>query len=73
VAAVALVREDARDGAADEHLHVRNHGCQRVAAIWIAGQRLHVGDELAAVCTENLNPNVLTMKSAQYGARTPDR
>jgi hypothetical protein len=25
-----------------------------------------------AVCTENLNPNVLTMKSAQYGARIYD-
>jgi hypothetical protein len=24
------------------------------------------------VCTENLNPNVLTMKSAQYGARIYD-
>jgi transposase len=31
-------------------------------------------DEAAwgAVCTENLNPNVLTMKSAQYGARIYD-
>ena len=28
--------------------------------------------QLAAVCTENLNPNVLTMKSAQYGARIYD-
>ena len=28
--------------------------------------------ELAVVCTENLNPNVLTMKSAQYGARIYD-
>ena len=27
---------------------------------------------LAVVCTENLNPNVLTMKSAQYGARIYD-
>src|SRR6266702_3918799 len=26
----------------------------------------------ALVCTENLNPNVLTMKSAQYGARIYD-
>jgi hypothetical protein len=26
----------------------------------------------APVCTENLNPNVLTMKSAQYGARIYD-
>jgi hypothetical protein len=28
--------------------------------------------ECAVVCTENLNPNVLTMKSAQYGARIYD-
>ncbi len=49
VAAVALVGEDARDGVADERLHVRNHRCQRVAVIWIAGQRLHMGDELAAL------------------------
>src|SRR5580700_105707 len=27
---------------------------------------------LEVVCTENLNPNVLTMKSAQYGARIYD-
>jgi len=27
---------------------------------------------VGAVCTENLNPNVLTMKSAQYGARIYD-
>src|SRR6266404_8283516 len=29
-------------------------------------------DEAMPVCTENLNPNVLTMKSAQYGARIYD-
>ena len=49
MAAIALVGEDARDGAADERLHVRNHRCQRVTIIWIARQRLHVGDELAAL------------------------
>src|SRR3979411_2163209 len=49
VAAVALVREDARDGVADERLHVRDHGRQRVTVIGIAGQRLHMGDELAAL------------------------
>ena len=27
---------------------------------------------IEAVCTENLNPNVLAMKSAQYGARIYD-
>src|SRR2546428_10799441 len=49
VAAVSLVGEDTLDGVADERLHVRDHGCQRVAVIWIAGQRLHMGDELAAL------------------------
>ena len=49
VAAVSLVGEDARDGVADERLHVRDHGFQGVAIIWIAGQRLHMGDELAAL------------------------
>jgi hypothetical protein len=29
-------------------------------------------EKIAPVCTENLNPNVLTMKSAQYGARIYD-
>jgi hypothetical protein len=28
--------------------------------------------DVIPVCTENLNPNVLTMKSAQYGARIYD-
>lgn len=49
VAAVALVGEDARDGAADQRLHVRDHRCQRVAVIGIAGQGLHMGNELAAL------------------------
>ena len=49
VAAISLVGEDARDGVADQRLHVRDHGCQRVAVIGIAGQRLHMGDELAAL------------------------
>ena len=49
VAAISLVGEDARDGVADQRLHLRDHGCQRVAVIGIAGQRLHMGDELAAL------------------------
>ena len=49
VAAISLVGEDARDAAADQRLHVRDHGFQGVAIIWIAGQRLDVGDELAAL------------------------
>ena len=63
VAAIALVGEDALDGVADQRLHVRDHGCQRVTVIRVAGQRLHMGDELAAlgsvsvVATETLTPN----------------
>ena len=34
--------------------------------------KLRLQAENAVVCTENLNPNVLTMKSAQYGARIYD-
>ena len=48
VAAISLVGENARDSVADERLHVGNHGCQRMAVIGIAGQRFHMGDELAA-------------------------
>ena len=45
--------------------------------IALAGGRelitLHdAADYITAVCTENLNPNVLTMKSAQYRARIYD-
>ena len=46
-----------------EYLHVRNHRCQRVTVIGIAGQCLHIGDELAAlavlevVATLTLTPN----------------
>ncbi|MFK4535066.1 hypothetical protein ABIA00_003249 [Bradyrhizobium ottawaense] len=45
---VSLVGEDARDRVADEPHHVRDHGSQRVTVIGMAGQRLHMGDELAA-------------------------
>ena len=34
--------------------------------------KLRLEAENAVVCTENLDPNVLTMKSAQYGARIYD-
>jgi hypothetical protein len=37
---VSLVGEDARDGIADQRLHLRDHGCKRVAVIWISGHRL---------------------------------
>lgn len=39
----------ARDGVADEMLDFRNDRCQRVAIIRVAGQRLCVDDELAAL------------------------
>jgi hypothetical protein len=40
----------------------------------VVGAEMHIqgGPEQTVVCTENLNPNVLTMKSAQYGARIYD-
>jgi hypothetical protein len=40
----------------------------------LCGFAPYIGALIAAraVCTENLNPNVLTMKSAQYGARIYD-
>ena len=49
VAAISPVGEEAGDDVADERLHVRDHGGQRVTVIGIAGQRLHMGDELAAL------------------------
>jgi hypothetical protein len=36
------------------------------------GRDLLFHTRIAVVCTENLNPNVLTMKSARYGARIYD-
>jgi len=49
VAAVSLVGEEALEGVADQRFHVRDHGCQGVTIIGIAGQRLHMGNELAAL------------------------
>jgi addiction module HigA family antidote len=63
VAAVALVGEDARNGAADQRLHVRDHGCQGVAVIGIAGSAftwVTNWPPLAwpiEVATETLTPN----------------
>ena len=64
MAAIAGVGEDAGDAVADGALHVGDDGCERVAVIGIAGQRLARGDELAAlgerfsvVATETLTPN----------------
>ena len=64
VAAVAFVDEDARDGVVDERVHVWNHRCQRVAIIWIAGQRLHMGDAWAAA--ERLRQSLPHRDSRSY-------
>ena len=44
--------------------HVGQHGKRRYLSSLVLSH--------SPVCTENLNPNVLTMKSAQYGARIYD-
>lgn len=49
VAAITLVGEDARDGVADEPFHIRDDGGQRMTIIGIAGQCLHMSNELAAL------------------------
>jgi hypothetical protein len=49
VAAIAAVDDDAGEVRADLRLDLRNHGRQLMPIIRIAGQRLGVGDELAAL------------------------
>ncbi len=49
VVAVSHVGEDARDRVAGERLHIRDHSFERVPVIGIAWQRLHMGNELAAL------------------------
>ena len=49
MAAIAFIGEKALDGVANQRLHFRDHGGQRMAVIGIAGPRLHMGDELAAL------------------------
>ena len=49
VAAIAAVGDDAREARADLRLDLGDDGRQRVAVVGIAGQRLGVGDELAAL------------------------
>ena len=48
VAAIAAVGDDAGKVGADLGLDLRDHGCEGVAVIRVARQRLGVGDELAA-------------------------
>ena len=48
VAAIAPIGDNAFDIRADLFLHVRDHDAKRMAIVWIARQRFHMGDELAA-------------------------
>jgi hypothetical protein len=49
------------------------HGFRSSFRDWAGNETSFPRDLIeTAVCTENLNPNVLTMKSAQYGARIYD-
>ena len=48
VASIASVRDDAGEARADLGFQVRQDRCERMAVIGISGQRLHMGDELAA-------------------------
>ena len=79
VAAIAVVGDDAGEVGADQRLDLRDHGGQGVAVIRVAGQRLGVGDELAALgaiaraaCATGANlPCVLQAPLArQFGVRT---
>lgn len=49
VAATTFVENEALDDVADERLQVWDHDFKRVAVIGVAGQRLHMGDELTAL------------------------
>ena len=48
MAAIAAVGDDAGKARADLLVDLRDHGLECVAVVGIAGQRLGVGDELAA-------------------------
>src|SRR4051812_47252693 len=48
VALVPGVGDDPLEASADGALNVREDGCERVPVIGVAGERLHVGDKLAA-------------------------
>ena len=49
MAAIAGIGVEPIDRGADEFLDPRDHLSQRMAVIGIAGQRLYMGDELAAL------------------------
>ena len=51
MAAVAAVGENAGHPRADLRLDFGQNGRKRVTVVGVAGQRLHVGDELAALGT----------------------
>ena len=48
VASIASVRDDAGEARAGLGFQVRQDRCEHMAVIGISGQRLHMGDELAA-------------------------
>jgi hypothetical protein len=49
VTTIAAVGDDAGEVGADLRFNLRDHGSEGVAIIGVAGQRLHMGDELAAL------------------------
>ena len=49
MATVAAIGDDASKARADLGLDLRNDGLERVAVAGVARQRLHMGDELAAL------------------------
>jgi hypothetical protein len=67
---ITLRRETAA-AALKKAAELAEDGCLDVAITAPDGHRFP-SDRFDGVCTENLNPNVLTMKSAQYGARIYD-
>ncbi len=48
VASISGIGESPLDGVADHVLHGRNDGAERMVVVGIAGERRHMGDELAA-------------------------
>ena len=49
MAAIAAVGDDAGEVCADLRIDLRDHGRERVAVVGVAGLRLGVGDEQAAL------------------------
>ena len=49
MAAITAVGDDAGQGRADLRFDLGQDGLERMAVVWIARHRLHMGDELAAL------------------------